>query len=225
MKIKTFLTSVGYDDYLHYTLPWNKGKCGDMTVISSASDRATQDVCARHGVRCFLAPRMPDGWKGWSIAYNDCLRAEEDLEWVLIMDADILLPADFASMVEQATLDPAALHYTSRVYLPMDYPRIDEHIAAACDGKPFLGRGWTHLPAQTWGYFMLFNWQKANLADKFFGENLNGQGHDIEYAGRFTRTLPLPMDFAVAHIPHGTWDDWSKNWSGRKTDRLIIRPA
>lgn len=220
MNLRTFTTSVGYDDYLHHTLPWNKGRCGEMTVITSANDHATQEVCHRHGVRTFLGPRMTDGWRGWPVAYNDCLSAERHLEWVLITDADILLPRDFLSMMAALPLDPGAFYFTSRVYLPMDYERIDEHVHTACAAARFDALGWTHLPPETWGYFMLFHWNNPDLQNKMFAEDGRGGGHDIEYAMRFTNRVALPTEFAVAHIPHGTWDDWGKNWGGRKTDRL-----
>ena len=132
--------------------------------------------------------------------------------WILIIDADIFIPKIFKTFIKNNinNLDNNTLYCTTRSYLPMDYTKIFENISLAKRLDRYDDLGWSILEPCCWGYFMFF----YNNGNRLWINN------DIAFAESFEKTFFLPREFSVAHIPHGTWEDWGKNFYGRKTENL-----
>jgi hypothetical protein len=213
--IKIVTTCINYSDYLEHTLPHNKKIYEDITVFTNPVDIATKSVCKQNDIKY----QEIDGLG----LENDCFDTvtktrvydiflkEHINQWILFIDSDILLPKNLKYKLTTLEDKPNYLYCTSRVYLPMDYTKINENILKAQEADDYTALGWTHLSVECWGYFLLF-----------FNNNLlkPWQINDIDFCNKNWRQhdrISLGNDFAVAHIPHGTWDDWGKNFYGRKT--------
>lgn len=92
--MRAIMVCVDYADLLAITLPYNRHHFEDVMVVTSNGDRATQDVCARLGVRMFPTSSFyADG-----ATFNKWRALEEGLDaygrhgWLCIMDADVLWP-------------------------------------------------------------------------------------------------------------------------------------
>ena len=217
-NIKIVTTSINYSDYLNHTLPHNKDICEDITVFTNPDDTETKSVCKKNSVAyqeinglglqndCFDTITKTK-------AYNIFLQQHIN-KWILFIDADILIPKNLKYKLTTLPYNEKYLYCTSRVYLPMDYTKINENILKAKEADNYTTLGWVHLPVECWGYFLLF-----------FNNNKikPWQINDIDFCNQNWpqyNKIYLSDDFAVAHIPHGTWDDWGKNFYGRKTPLL-----
>src|SRR5690348_8821234 len=94
MNIECVVVSVNYGDFLAHTLPYNKHLFNKMVVVTSAVDSRTRRVWDFHNVECqttdeFYADGGPFN-KGRGI--NVGLRALARTDWLVHMDADIVLP-------------------------------------------------------------------------------------------------------------------------------------
>jgi len=106
--IRGIVTCVGYDDLLEITLRRNMKHFSECCVITSLEDSATFDVASKiPGVKIFRT----DAFTRYGARFNKGLAMEEGLDffgrsgWMLIWDADIILPdvMDF-SQIECGTL-------------------------------------------------------------------------------------------------------------------------
>lgn len=213
-NIKIVTTCVNYSDYLGITLPYNKEQFQDITVVTSPVDQLTKKICDINHVEYMELEGLGEQDKpfNWSGAYNLFLSSlKNQNSWVIITDADVLFPKALKKFLCNHFIENQdTIYYTSRVYLPMDYQYIYRNIAIAKTSGRFDYLNWSILPAHCWGYFMLF----YNDGNKIWNHN------DVIFGESFQNMQQLPIEFSIAHIPHGTWADWSKNFYGRKTPKL-----
>jgi hypothetical protein len=218
-NLKVVTTCVNYSDYLTHTLRHNKNLFNDFTVITSTKDSDTKKLCNKHKTDIIELDYLGEDGKpfDWRGAYNTFLSIPSNKnQWVLITDSDVLLPGllkkSLFDLLTKEAVDSDTVYCTSRVYLPMDYENIFSYIQMAQNSTTFHTLGWPILPASCWGYFMLF----YNNGDKIWHHN------DVIFGESFKNRITLPINLSVAHIPHGTWEDWAKNFYGRKTPKLDI---
>lgn len=210
-SLKIVTTCSNYSDYLQETLPYNKEIWKDITVFTNPNDKETIDICKKNNVDILYYDNLGDDGRLYAKDAGACYNIFMEMypnTWILFIDSDIMLPKNIKKIIN--VTDRNVLYYTSRIYIPMNYDIIHENInkAKMCDNYDSFG--WTHLPASMFGYFMLF-----------YNDNSKKWLHnDCVFADLFHTRIPLPAECAVLHIPHGTWDDWGKNFYGRKTTKL-----
>lgn len=216
INLKVVTTCVNYTDYLLHTLPYNKSMYEDLTVISSPEDKDTHYLCEKYNTPVLTMPGLGKLGRefNWVGAYNYFLSIYKNC-WIIITDSDVFLPPRLNTYLDNLDLSDTSgdtIYYTSRVYLPMDYEKIYDNIEIAKKAERFDNLGWSIIPPHCWGYFMLFYNNSTNIKKWTF--------NDVVFGELFTNKIILPIELSVAHIPHGTWSDWGKNFNGRQTPPL-----
>ena len=115
--IEAVLVCKNYADYLSWTLPANARHFDQIIVVTPSSDAETAATVAKvPNVRLVVSDRMHDRGDVFNKgkAVNDGIAAASLKGWVLIMDADIVLPIDFRAKVLALT-DPWPLYWSERV--------------------------------------------------------------------------------------------------------------
>lgn len=238
----------GYADYLAITLAQNVRNFDRFVVVTGPDDRETPRVCDRYGAECIVCDRLhSDGApfrKG--AAVNDAIRHLGLDEWILILDADVVLPATFREDLEKRVLNPGCIYYTKRwgpelEALPDFVKGIERGTSwhdlywqfARKDTARFEDRNGNDIEHFPFGYFQLFHpsahslrsltvpreWYPENFRTAEYADMLFGQ----KYPPAKQVTLNQDQDgnpihaFDVIHLPHG---NYKQNWEGRTSPRI-----
>ena len=117
MRIEGVIVCVGYADFLAHTLPDNRGLFDKLVVVTTPFDRETQKVCEYWHVQVVmehdLVPEVDEFHKGAGI--NAGLEQLERTDWLIHLDADVVLPPKTRLVLEQARLDPAKVYGCDRM--------------------------------------------------------------------------------------------------------------
>ena len=117
MRLEAVLVCVDYADFLRETLPRNLHLFDRMVVVTSYADQATPGVCKRFGVDCRqtdVGTAQGDVFnKGRMIDYGLGYLSRSD--WVVHLDADMVLPPTARDRLGEAKLDPDCVYGIDRV--------------------------------------------------------------------------------------------------------------
>lgn len=244
-KIEAIIVCENYDDYLSLTLPHNIQEVDRLLVVTSQEDEKTKELCDRLGVEYCVSKRIHE--KGAVLAKGKAINDGLDYlgsgkDWILIIDADIILPIGFKKSVKEHTLNTGYLYYTRRwgashpEYIQgfmadlrkMSRTELFKRWACKEVAKETTRKG-NAIEAFPYGYFQLWNVRAKCLQgnDKLYWEGSNTAEWDDSNFGMITykgKTVQLPVpDFDVIHLPHGMFKG---NWFGRKSHRLEdVKPS
>ena len=237
-RIDAVLVCEGYDDYLRQILPHLAPHVDSITVATDPKDELTQLTCASFNVNCVLSKRLHENGAAFAKgkAMNDALMSLKNPDWILVMDADIILPPNFSG-IRELVLNPGALYYTRRwgPRYPGNIPTLMHKLEEAQNFSELFekhayqevareeGRGGNAIEHFPFGYFQLFNVDAQVLQDRMtiYPEGSTSAEHDDKvfgfdlYKGKAV-SLPVPQ-FDVIHLPHGLYRE---NWEGRRAPRL-----
>jgi len=224
-KVQAVLVCVGYSDFLSETLFRNVKEVDRLVVVTSSHDKPTQEMAQKHGATLVVSDRFQEAGpfnKGKMI--NDGVAACDADGWILITDADIILPAGLRDMLTELVLNPGCLYYAER-----RGPKLAERQKWLAEFKADPGAA-TRLKMEDpttnrmpWGYFQLFSPLASALRDDtwphLYSEKFGTAGGVDNH---FQRKFPAPKrvwlpGVVCVHIPHG---DLGANWSGRVTDAI-----
>lgn len=247
MRLDAILTCVNYDDYLQITLPENIVHFDNFVIVTDKEDLATQHLAEKYGATCVIRKDTKvfdaNGTKGKAI--NDGLQVISPTDWVVHLDADIILPEDFRTALTQLNLDKNTLYWTLRKQ-PATRQQFSEYLQDKITIHDWEGVNPEGSPARwvgPFGYFQMFNvssealqnystiypefatseaWtNKANegAIDWKASQETLKKCTDGVFNNRWpkSRKVKLPNNFCVLHIPHGPC---RINWSGRKSKRF-----
>ena len=215
LPVKAVVVCVGYDDILKITMPTVLPHVEKMVVVTSPDDKRTQeyvagfanvkthvtDVFTRNGAKFNKGAGMEEGF--------DALGRDG---WILVLDADIMVPPDLGERLE--ALKP------KRGYLYNPRRRILENPA---DWWRYTNpKKWGELPLRKedkgwYGYFQLFNAADPALVGRpWYPTDFTHAGQcDDKFQHRWPADRKLRPDFEVLHL--GKCDE---NWFGRTTERV-----
>ena len=115
MKLQAVTVCVNYSDFLECIAP-NRRHFDRWVVVTVPLDRATVEVCERHGMEVIFTKALPPDGKGihglWhkSALINEGLEALDQAGWVVVMDSDVSLPRDFRERLSHLPLEPGLLY-------------------------------------------------------------------------------------------------------------------
>jgi len=236
MHLTTIIPCLDYADLLRISLPSAVAASDRVVVVTSPRDRATRRLCDEYGVTCLATDRWRRGGAvlNKAGALDDAIEAADSTDWLLLLDADIVLPADARSRLESLHLDRMTLYgaYRRMCRTPSEWRAYAEHGNAELlplgpllwvrkpqrrpAGSPMLN------PAALQGYFQLWN---AGGRPRRLSDYPTAAQYDVELALRWPdhlrRMLP-PERFTVIHLGENR-----ANWQGRVTEtwREEIRNA
>ncbi len=119
-RFEAVTVCLDYADFLDQAMPANLPHFDDWVVVTSRDDESTLRVCERHGVRTIFCPYFTKN----SSPFNKALGINLGLahlkcsDWMIHIDADTVLPANFRKLVENADLHKDAIYGIDRVNCP-----------------------------------------------------------------------------------------------------------
>jgi GTP:adenosylcobinamide-phosphate guanylyltransferase len=200
-KLDVILISVNYNDFLSITLKENKKLFDNIHVITSSKDSLCQQICKSYGVNCVITDVMyDDSIFNKGKAYNYLLNRIENIDYVLILDADIIV----LDKIDINQLDERCFYYEARRlcesyedYMSMSSIEDLEYDSPHGDG-----------------FFQLVNMKNEII---YFSEDFkNCNNVDVDYREKFESRILLENQ--VIHL-----GEKETNWDGRITKPFITR--
>ncbi len=115
LKIESVTTCIGYGDFLAQTLPENKPLLDNIIVITSPQDEETRAVCRKYNVHHILTDDHKRGGPfNKARLINRAFDQIGGKEWILHLDADMVLPSTFRELVEWAHPHPDCIYGADR---------------------------------------------------------------------------------------------------------------
>lgn len=211
-RLEGVTVSVDYADYLSQVLPHNKAVLDRILVVTSPDDRATQEACRASSVECIVT----DDFYAGGARFNKGRGLNRGLErtapdaWVLVLDADIVLPQDLRERLAARPLRTNVLYGASRVSCPTagTWRRLERGEIGVRDlpAEPPTVRHGRLLPL---GYFQLFHRGAATLrgrTSRYPEAHPSARKVDTAFAKRWRRTELLPVTVIHLGPPATDWD-------------------
>lgn len=197
-KLDVIIVSVNYNDFLIVSLENNIDIFENITVVTSSSDFLCQKICEKFGVNCVVTDVMYENNavfnKGKAI--NEGIRSIPDPDYILLLDADILV-------MEQINLDllEEDVLYTSDRYMVTDYQK---YLYGDIKKDIFLQKN------QGLGFFQLFNF---SMCSEHPQSSTDASSDDLKLRDKFE--LRKNIKNFIIHL--GT----DSNWKGRKSKSFL----
>lgn len=186
MRLEGVVCCVNMADYLADTLPLNLRHFDRLVVVTAPEDVETQRLCRYYDVPHLQTDVFRSRWAEFHKAcgINKGLQALRQDDWVLHMDADIVLPPRTRELIERANLDKGKLYGCDRFNVP-GYDAWRQHQA-----MPALQQDNYHV-----------NLDVFPLAPRFSGERMGGYappGFLQLWSGTTGRNLRYPEEHSDA---------------------------
>ncbi len=160
-KLEAITVAINYSDYLELTLPENISYFDNYNILTIEEDKETIELCNKYGANCIIVDN-PFGKNGFSFdkgyVIQEGLRNLKFFDWILLLDADIIVPTNFRELLNLDSLDMNILHGASRSFA-WDY---NEYLQYKNKEKTI--DEFYNLPGgEGCGYIMLFNAKSQKL--------------------------------------------------------------
>jgi hypothetical protein len=237
MYLEAVTVCAGYADFLRETLPLNRPHFDRYLVVTSPDDEETLDLCHDHNTEVVTTADFYRGGddfnKGRAVERGLAMLSHRD--WLLHLDADIVLPADFRESLEDADLDPACVHGADRLmvrgwdawqaFKARGALRRSWH-CAVLPRDLLIGTRWAdirygYVPI---GFFQLWH-QSADVRKgirlrRYPDTHQDAARADVKFALQWDRRhRHLIPEVLVAHLESGP-AKLGANWKGRTTQRF-----
>jgi hypothetical protein len=244
IRIETVVVSVGYGDLLAATLPENLPLLDNVVVMTSPDDAETIRVCRQHSVHYVATnDHKRDGPfnKGRLIQRGFDQMGCHD--WLLHLDADIVLPRKFRNLVQVAHLDESTIYGADRCNLVGwdEWQRLKQCVGV-WDNHAHENAHWFHpkfLVGSRWvssihgyvpiGFFQLFH--GSAMVEGGYHIRKYPQRHgdaaraDVQFGLQWDRRQrQVVPEVVVLHLDSGS-SAIGSNWEGRTTPRFGPEPA
>jgi len=230
---------VNYGDILKVTIPYNKPLFDKWVIVTDTRDTETQDICRYHGITCvatdvFYEDNAPfNKAKGINKGLDHLLRAD----WVLHLDADIILPANFRQICKDDQLQRDAIYGVDRVNIVGQEQLLN--FILHNDGQI---KQWTYLdPSMDFksmfrlhnlnagynviGFFQLFHSSYFKERSNWYPvEHTNAARTDVGFQQKWPVHKRLFYPGIIAYHIETEPSPKGANWNGRKSKRLDNKP-
>jgi len=96
MYLEGLIVCINFGDFLATTLPRNRRHFNKLTIVTSPEDKRTRLLARKHHCNLVETTRhLEDGQFNKAKAINDGLDGCSKSDWLILLDADIALAADF----------------------------------------------------------------------------------------------------------------------------------
>lgn len=242
MKIEAVTVCVGYADFLRECVKANSHHFDRWVIVTTQDDHETLDVCHEFNLPSLTTNDFSRGGefnKGRGIQRG--LSAISCSDWVLHLDADIVLPPHFRSALAAAHIDPAKVYGCDRQMVTCwdSWQRIkaSEHVQHArhCYVLPHdkykVGTRWAS-PTDGFvpiGFFQLFHGsailRKGVPVKPYPLHHSDAARADVQFALQWDRRdRELLPELLVWHLESEV-ARVGANWKGRTTKRFGPDPG
>jgi hypothetical protein len=228
MYIEAIVVCVNYTDFLSETLPLNKHHFDHMIVVTAAGDVDTQKLCEYHNVEWTTADFGPRGEFRKGVGINAGLEKLSMQDWVVHLDADVVLPPQFREIIQSLHLSRLALYGCDR-FLMKSYkswakhkrrPKLinEMHTYVHTEAYPIATRfmSYDYMGYIPVGFFQMWNPNYSKIW-KYPQQHTDAGRTDMLFARKWARVnRQLLAEIVAFHleselVPQGT------NWAGRRT--------
>jgi hypothetical protein len=240
VKLEAVIVCVNYADFLAETLPYNLQHFDDVIVVTSHTDQETVRVCERNSVEHFKTDVFTEYGDPFNKgkAINLGLSNLKKRDWLLHIDADIVLPHRYRDMLRRSMLKADCIygadrvnvygfenwqslkprlnnHYQDNWFLDPDF--IHEWNQPKPSGLRFGARvihkelGWVPI-----GYHQLWH---TSTGHRRYNFNLgSASGADVFFPAQWPRDKRVLLpEVIVYHLDSEAEHQKGTNWSGRKS--------
>ena len=228
MKIEAVIVCYNYSDFLEHTLPQNLQQLDRVIVVTHPDDKKTQQLCSHHGVD-YVATTIfhDDGDKfNKARAINLGLSHLRHEDWLVHLDADILLPPQFRKRLSDAKIKAKNIYgvdrqntisfenymeHKDRITPQHKWRYLVEPIKEFPLGARLLHQEYGYCPI---GYFQLWH---SSIKRKYPIVSGSAEHTDVLFAVQWPREerILLP-EFLVFHL-ESEGQNQGINWEGRKS--------
>jgi Glycosyltransferase like family 2 len=239
MRIEAVIVCVGYGDFLAATLPENLPLLDDVVIVTSPDDEETRAVCRKHSVHHVISnDHRRDG------PFNKARMIQRGFDqigaqdWVLHLDADIVLPRKFRKYAEWAHVDEQSIYGADRCNLTGwdEWQRL-KHYAGAWDNHAHECGHWFHpkFPVGSRWVSKIHGYVPIGFFQMFHGTAMIEHGYhlrnyplqhgdaartDVQFALQWDRRKRQVLpEVVVLHLESET-SALGANWKGRTTPRF-----
>jgi hypothetical protein len=226
-KLEAITVCVNYADFLAETLPINMQFFDRFVVVTTPEDKATQALCQKYSVPCVVTDCPTEQGQAFNKgkAINLGLGHLNADAWMLHLDADIVLPHNFRTLLQHARLEKDCIYGADRLNIYgwqawQDYKKTG-HISHAYRylvmPPPFeLGARLLH---QEFGYTPIGYFQLWNGSRHYPTHQGNAEHTDVLFALQWPRTkrVLLPEVFCVHLDSNNEPTKMGQNWNGRQS--------
>jgi glycosyltransferase involved in cell wall biosynthesis len=236
VNISAVTTCVNYGDFLAHTILWNKPHFDKFVVVSDRSDRRTRDICEHHYVECITTDLFYQNERAFvkSNGINFGLDHLKATDWLVHMDADIVLPPRFRDLVQKAQLDRTCIYGVDRLMCRtfdewleyIAYPEVQHSCDIYVQGNAFpLGVRIAKLRDEGYapiGFFQM--WHASSR--RTYPDHGHADRSDLAFALQWPRgkRALIPEIFAI-HLASEDGGDLGANWRGRRSGSFGPVPA
>lgn len=239
MIIEAVTVCVGYSDFLAQVIPYNISLFDRWVVVTTPSDEDTRELCRRWGIYCLLTDeffRNGDEFnKARGIIRGIDLLAGKN--WVVHIDADMVLPSTFKKAIESGDLDKDCIYGIDRALIKnyrewedlkrSGYLQHDFHCRVNFPPNLPMGSRWAN---HAYGYvpigaFQMW-WSETDLYKGIHTKPYPVAGHgdaarnDIQFSLQWDRRhrqlIPEVIGIHLESEPASL----GVNWKGRKTKKF-----
>ena len=208
-KLDVIIVSVDYNDFLPITLENNIKIFDNITVVTSINDEECQKICQKFNVNCVVTERMYDNGASFNKgkAINEGIKSLLNPNWILLLDADIIVPETFHESFKNNYTNINSLYVCNRIMFKEYESYLDWKYGSGLKGQVSKLNGI--------GYFQLFNINSNCLQRIIYPETSNNAaGSDISFRNKFTEKVDLKIESIHLGISY-------QNWNGRKTPEFV----
>jgi hypothetical protein len=210
------MISIGCSDKLEQTLPYNKNEADGIVIVTEEEDIKTQEICNRYGIDIILSKKKHynGAFFNKGAMLNEGILFAKDkykTSWMLLSDADIILPIGFRDKWVKMILNPGTLYYAERVDIPMN--EIHRYIVNPNKLKTIPISN-PHINRNPRGYFQLFNLNAFALKgrESYYSEEYLSAGYvDEEFIRLWHKDRRYFLKERLIHLSHGNYES---NWNG-----------
>lgn len=235
MNIECVTVCKDYGDILNVIAPYNRPLLHRWLVITSPDDALTKSVCRKHSIECMTTDSFNKyGSFCKACGINKGLDLLKGSDWLLQLDADVLLPYDFKQCLESSHLEPGKLYGCDRLNIigqdnfeKQRYKgfisRTDSWIVHKNRQDTSIGsvvanieNGYTPI-----GFFQLWHGKETltwNFPKKRYPElHGNAARTDVQFALQWDRRDRILLPELVVFHLESEAAPMGSNWNGRKT--------
>lgn len=233
MYIEAVTVCVNYSDFLAHTLPLNKHHFDDWVIITTREDKETQKLCSYHNVKCLTTDRFTENGEPFNKAkgINEGLLFHSKRDWMVHVDADMVLPANFRQIVQNMELYKNDIYGCDRLMCPtfddwiehVKKPKLiyDNWIYIHLNAFPIASRvadynGSGYAPI---GYFQMWHPMTSKIT-LYPEEHGAADRTDMMFAKQWKRkNRQMIPELIAIHLDseNATVESMGKNWYGRQT--------
>ena len=227
MKLLAVTICINYADYLECVIE-NRRHFDRWMIVTVPTDRATHELCAKHGIECMDSAVLEADGRDFNAVDNkgpvlnegmDALfwsepqtgKSESLSTWMVVVDADVLLPRDFRQRVQALPLEAGFLYGMSGRKICETREQFET--LRACEPWDVMAE----RNSQALGYFNLFCPDvRPDRCVIRSGESV-WEHDDYLFTTSFAPERRRVLPFTAIHL-----GNYGKNWRGRVSGSFTL---